>query len=159
MTPTPRAGAALAVVAVLLFASSAAGLGLNAGQWRFVSNTTSSMMPEPQSHTETKCITEEIAKQDPLAELVEKGGCKVLSRSEAGDTLTFEVECAGQGKMPVKSRGKGTFTSSGDKANGKMDLSVEMPEVPNMPAMGGKVTMQQSWTGERLGACEAPAAP
>lgn len=151
-----RASGVVGLVAVVLLAGSAhaESMQLKPGKWKFESSTVMSMSPQPQTSTETKCITEEVAKQDPLAEMVEKGNCKVLSRSEDGDTLNFEIECAGDERTKMKSRGKGTFTSSGDKASGTMSLAVEMPEMANMPGAGGKMTMEQKWTGERLGACD-----
>jgi len=149
--------AALLMMFAVTAPTVAESQNLAAGKWKFDSTTVMSMMPQPQTTSETKCITEEVAKQDPLAEIVEKGNCKILSREQSGDTLDFEIECSGDAKMPMKSRGKGSFTADGKVASGKMNLEIEMPQMADMPqmqAMGGKMTMTQEWKGERLGACD-----
>lgn len=147
-----RGLAVLAIVALAAGGVGAESMNFKPGKWKFDSSAVMPMMPEPQKSSETKCITEEIAKQDPLAELVEKGGCKILSRRTEGDTLHFSLECRGESNMT--STGKGTFTASGDKASGSMDIEVAVPQMADMPGAGGKMKMTQKWTGERLGPCD-----
>jgi len=135
----------------------AAGPDLNPGKWQFDTTVVMSMSPEPTQQSETKCITKEEAESDPLASIVEQGRCKVLSKTESGNSLNFEIECEGDANMKMKMRGKGTFTGDGDSAAGKMDMTMEMPKMPNMPNMpnmGTGMNMSQTWTGKRLGACD-----
>ncbi len=147
-----RIAISIIALAALAAPASAAGPNINPGKWQF--DTSIMMMGQPQKQSETKCITKEEAEADPLATIIEEGRCKVLSQTETGDSLEFEVECKGDPKMPMKMRGKGKFTGNGDTASGSMDVNVEMPEMPNMPQMQGNMTMKQTWEGKRLGACD-----
>lgn len=143
------------VVFVLAGPATADGPDLTPGKWEFKNKSVMPMAPEPRVQTETKCITSEEAKADPLAAIVEEERCKVLSQTRTDDSITFEIECDGDPKMKMKMRGRGTFTASGDSASGRMDMTMDMPAMPNMPPqMAGTMTMTQTWTGKRLGDCD-----
>lgn len=129
--------------------SMAAGFDMNAGKWEFTTTLTMPMLPQPQVTTMTECVTEEEAKQDPMADLVDDGNCKILNRKVQGSSLSFEMECNQQGMI---TRGKGQFTTKGDTASGSIEMTMDMPEMPNMPA--GPMTMNTSWQGKRIGACD-----
>jgi hypothetical protein len=137
------------IVASLLTVQLALAEGpeLEPGKWQFTTTMHTPMMGKPQVITDTECITEEEAKKDPLASMIEEGNCKVLKKEISGDTVEFEVEC--QGEMDVKSKGKGHFTSDGTTMTGEMEITMDMPK------MGGKtMTMTQKWEGKRLGDCD-----
>jgi len=144
---------AYGVICVLAGPASAAGPVLTPGKWEFKTTSVMPMSGEPTTRTEIKCITSKEAKADPLAAIVEEDRCKVLNQTRTDDSITFEIECDGDQKM--KMRGKGIFTASGGSASGKMDMSMNMPAMPNMPPqMAGKMTMTQTWSGKRLGECD-----
>jgi len=148
---------AQACVVALLCAGQAfaAGPELTPGKWIFESTTVMSMTGTPETDTETRCITAEEAERDPLAAMVEEDRCKVLSRTTTGNSTAFEIECEGDPKMNLKMRGKGVFTANGTTASGKMDLSIDMPSMPNTPQqMGRKMAITMPRPGTRLGACD-----
>lgn len=143
------------VACALAGAAFADGPNLEPGKWEFETKSVMPMAPAPRTQTETRCITSEEARADPLAAMVEEDRCKVLSQARTADSITFEIECDGDPKMKMKMRGKGTFTASGDSASGRMDMTVDMPAMPNMPPqMAGTMTMTQTWSGKRLGDCD-----
>ena len=129
--------------------SIAAEFDMNAGKWEFTTTLTMPMLPQPQVTTMTECVTEEEAKQDPMADLVDDGNCKILNRKVQGSSLSFDMECNQQGMV---TRGKGQFTTKGDTASGSIEMTMDMPEMPNMPA--GPMTMNTSWQGKRIGVCD-----
>lgn len=155
MNKTSILARACVVVGVFAGSASADGPDLKPGKWEFESKSVMPMSAEPRTRTETKCITSEEAKADPLAAIVEEERCKVLSQTRTDDSIIFEIECDGDAKMKMKMRGKGSFTASGDTASGRMDMTMNMPPMPNMPPqMAGTMTMTQTWTGKRLGDCD-----
>lgn len=148
--------AVVAAAGVTLFIplSSAAGPSIEPGKWELTTTMEMSMLPEPRVITKSECISREKAESDPLAALMDQGNCIVLSREESGDSIAFEVECTGDSSMPITSRGKGELTADGKTLSGRIDTTTEMPDMPNVPGMaqmGGKVTMSMQWTGSYLG--------
>ena len=131
--------------AAILLASGAAfagGFKLKPGKWQFTTTTKAPMMAEPQSKTDTRCITEKEA--DPLAEMTKSDKCKVTRRTETADSLKWEMECTEEGSPPMKA--KGEMTSSGDTVDGTMEMT--------MPVAGHELNMGTTWKGKRLGACD-----
>ncbi|MCP5004068.1 MAG: DUF3617 family protein [Planctomycetes bacterium] len=119
---------------------------LKPGMWEFKTTSVMPMMPAPKVTTKTDCITAEEASNNPLDAMLEDGNCRVLSMKESGNTIEFEMECD---NMDMKMRGKGYFTSGGTTASGKMEMTMDMPQ------MGGKsMTMSQEWEGKRTGNCD-----
>ncbi|MFQ5852564.1 MAG: DUF3617 domain-containing protein [Candidatus Binatia bacterium] len=153
MKSTLAASILIVVSLSIVVTAWAAGPLVKPGKWEFTIIINMPMMPQPQKKTETKCITAEKASRDPLAAILKEGQCKILSRKERGNSLDFELECSGD--MNVKSKGKGRFTADGTTASGKMKITMNMPDMPNMPKMGGQgMTMTQEWEGKRLGNCD-----
>ena len=141
--------ALIVTIAMLFFVKvvMAKGPDLKPGKWEFTTTVTMPMMPEAKVMTKTECITAEDANSDPLAAMVEDGTCKVLNKEESGNTIEFEVEC--DGDMDMKMRGNGYFTANGTTASGKMEMTM------NIPQMGGQSTkMTQEWEGKRIGDCD-----
>ena len=129
--------------------SMAAKFNMNPGKWEFTTTMAMPMLPQPQTTTSTECITEEEARQDPLANLVDEGNCKILNKKIKGSSLEFEMECNEGG---MKTKGKGVFTANKNTASGSMEMIMEMPAMPNMPS--GPMGMKTSWQGKRIGACD-----
>jgi hypothetical protein len=155
---------ALFAFATALSANPAAADGpkFNAGKWQFDSRIVTTRVPEPKEETQTRCITEEQAKGDPLSTFASLGNCRIVSRKESTGSIEFAVDCGGQTdqKLEMRIHGTGLINGDGDTASGKMDLIFETPqapdmsEVPSMPQLGGKMTLNQSWTGKRIGECD-----
>ncbi len=141
--------ALIVTIAMLFFVKTvmAEGPDLKPGKWEFTTTITMPMMPEAKVTTNTVCITAEQANSDPLAAMIEDGACKVLRKEENGNTIEVEVEC--DGDMDMKMRGNGSFTANGTTASGKMEMTM------NMPQMGGQsMMMTQEWEGKRVGDCD-----
>ncbi len=139
---------AVLIVAIvpLLFANvvSAESMNIKPGKWQYKITSRSPMMPDAQVMTDTKCITAEEAKSDPLTTLLEDNVCKVLSKEQSGNTIKFELECeAGMGN---KMRGNGVFTANGTTASGKMEMTMNMGDQ--------SMKMTQEWEGKRIGNCD-----
>jgi hypothetical protein len=141
----------IATIVPLLFAKVvlAEGQNIKPGKWEIKTTVTMPMMPEANVTTQTECITLEEA-SDPLAAIMEKSNCKVLNKKESGNTIEFEVEC--DGGMGMKMNGKGHFTANGTTATGKMEMTMNMPQ---MGGQGGQsMKMTQEWEGKRIGDCD-----
>jgi hypothetical protein len=141
----------IATIVPLLFAKVvlAEGQNIKPGKWEIKTTVTMPMMPEANVTTQTECITLEEA-SDPLAAIMEEGNCKVLNKKESGNTIEFEVEC--DGGMDRKMNGKGHFTANRTTASGKMEMTMNMPQ---MGGQGGQsMKMTQEWEGKRIGDCD-----
>ncbi len=66
-----------------------------------------------------------------MAALLKEGPCQLVSKKALGNRMDLEVAC--QDDMNVTSTGKGHFTTQGDTASGKMEVTMNMPEMANMP--------------------------
>jgi hypothetical protein len=71
-----------------------------------------------------------------------KQNCKVTDWKESGNTVTWNVSCAGQGSMT----GTGTMTYAGDSYRGNITM--------NMSQGGQKMTMIQNYQARRIGNCK-----
>ncbi len=141
----------IATIVPLLLAKVdlAEGQNIKPGKWEIKTTVTMPMMPEANVTTQTKCITLEEA-SDPLAAIMKESNCKILNKNESGNTIKFEVEC--DGGMGMKMNGKGYFTSNGTTASGKMELTMNMPQ---MDGQGGQsMKMTQELEGKRIGDCD-----
>ncbi len=139
----------LTLAAALLLGTDIAlaeGPSIEPGKWEYTITMNMPMMGE-KVQTDNECVTEEEAKQDPLAMMIEEGNCTVVSKEVSGNTLSFEIEC--EAEEGVTSNGKGHFTGEGTTASGEMVITTEIPQ------MGGKtMTMTQKWEGKRIGDCD-----
>lgn len=115
---------------------------VKAGKWQVTSTTSMPMMPEPQTMTETECITEE--QTDPLAMMKENQACTIKDRSMSGDTVTWKMECPVDGGSPAVAEGK--MTGSGEAISGEMQMKMQMGDQ--------SMTVKTSWKGKRLGDCD-----
>jgi hypothetical protein len=141
--------ALIVTIAMLFFVKvvMAEGPDIKPGKWEITTTVTMPMMPEAKVMTMTKCVTAEEVNSGFLAAMIEDDICKVLNKEETGNTIKFEVEC--DGGMDVKMRGNGSFTTKGTTASGKMEMTM------NIPQMGGQSTkMTQEWESKRIGNCD-----
>jgi hypothetical protein len=141
----------IATIVPLLFAKAvlAEGPDIKPGKWEIKTTVTMPMMPEAKVTTQTKCVTPEEA-SDPLAAILKEGNCKVLNKKESGNTIEFEVEC--DGGMDRKMNGKGHFTANRTTASGKMEMTMNMPQMGDQGGQSMKIT--QEWEGKRIGNCD-----
>ena len=153
MTKTAATIFTILFLTLTITAAWADGPQLKPGKWEFTVTLTMPMMPDPQTITNVDCITEDQAGKDPLAALVEQGQCEVVDSTVQGNRMDFEVTC--QADKGITSNGKGYFITEGDTATGKMEVTMSMPEMADLPNMKGKeMKMEQAWDGRRLGDCD-----
>ncbi len=53
--------------------------------------------------------------------MTEDGGCTVSDKNETANSVSWKMQCGGDGTPPMQ--GEGTFTSKGNTASGKMTMS------------------------------------
>jgi len=144
----------VAVCALFFFSSPGrtAGFTMNPGQWEFTTTMTMPMLPQPQTTTSSECISKEEAQKDPLADLVDSGNCAILNKKISGNTLHFTMKCTNDGMV---TEGSGTFTGQKNTASGSVVMTMNMPQMANMPNMpSGPMTMTTRWQGKRTGNCK-----
>ena len=141
----------IAMIVPLLLAKAvlAEGPDIKPGKWEIKTTVTMPMMPEANVTTQTKCVTLEEA-SNPLAAILKEGNCKVLNKKESGNPIEFEVEC--DGGMDMKMNGKGHFTANNTTASGKMEMTMNMPQMGDQGGQSMKIT--QEWEGKRIGNCD-----
>ena len=113
------------------------------GKWEFMTTTTMPMMPQPQTRTNTECITEEQA--DPLKEMTGDSSCTIKDKSVTGSTLKWKMSC----KDPhggAAMDGSGELTSQDNTVEGAMEMTMQMG--------GQSMTLKTAWKGKRLGDCD-----
>ena len=129
------------ISAMLLFSASAVFAGsdvnMNEGLWEITSEVKMPGMTMPPS-THTQCIT----KDDLVPQKAQSGqGCQVTDVQYKGDTVSWKIECTGQGGVMT---GTGRITYNGDSFVGQMKMT--------MPGQGMKVTTHMK--GRRIGDCQ-----
>ena len=130
-----------AISAILLLSASIVFAGsdvnMNEGLWEITSEVKMSGMSMPPS-THTQCIT----KDDLVPQKAQPGQeCQVTNIQCQGDTVTWEIECSGQGRLM---KGTGRITYNGDSFVGQMKMT--------MPDQGMKITTNMK--GRRIGDCQ-----
>lgn len=129
------------LLATLLLAVSggASAFEIKKGKWQVETEMRNPMSPQPKFSTSTECITEESF--DPSQAMMQDGQCTVTDKQDSSDSVTWKFTCGGSG-MP-ESSGKGKFSTSGNSANGEMQMT--------MVLNGQTMTMTNSWKGQYLG--------
>ena len=131
------------ISAILLFSASAVFAGsdvnMNEGLWEITSEVKMPGMSMPPS-THTQCITKD--------DLVPQKGqseqeCQVTDVQYKGNTVTWKVECSGQGGVMT---GTGRITYNGDSFVGQIEIT--------MPGQGMKMTMTTHMKCRRIGDCQ-----
>ncbi|MBI4517661.1 MAG: DUF3617 family protein [Deltaproteobacteria bacterium] len=122
-----------------------AAFEMRAGKWQFETTSVMSVMPQPQTKTQTKCLTEKDTDPDnAMKGLTKDGHCTLSGREVSGNTHTFEVTCKGAKGPEMK--GRATLTGHGDSVEGGMTVNMQMgPQA---------MTMETKWKGKRLGNCD-----
>ena len=128
------------ISAILLFGASAVFAGsdinMNEGLWEITSEVKMPGMSMPPS-THTQCIT----KDDLVPQKTQPGQeCEVTNVQHKGNTVTWKMECSGQGGAMT---GTGRITYNGDSFVGQIKMTI--------PGQSMKITTHMK--GRRIGDC------
>jgi len=123
---------------VLLLASAPARADITAGNWEISASTVIEGMGQPTSLTQTRCLTEEDAR-DPgrLFAGTPGGRCDFTSRNDTGSVFSFQVSCGTN--PPVV--GEGSVRYDAATLEGDVELTME------------GLKTHSHITGRRLGPC------
>jgi hypothetical protein len=129
------------ISAILLFSASIVFAGsdvnMKEGLWEITSEVKMPGMSMPPS-THTQCIT----KDDLVPQKAQPGQeCQVTDVQYKGNTVTWKIECSGQGGVMT---GTGRTTYNGDSFVGQMEMTI--------PGQGMKITTHMK--GRRIGDCQ-----
>lgn len=120
----------------------AEGPTMNLGKWEVKTVSTNSLMPKETVKTASECVKEN---KNPLDAIVEAGKCKVTNKETKGHTVTWEMDCGGEGQGQ-SAKGKGSFTADGDSGEGVIEMTMTIKDRP--------MTAKNVWTGKRVGDCD-----
>lgn len=108
------------------------------GNWEITATTEVQGIREPSSMVQTRCLTEEEAR-DPSRIFGASPGarCRFSERNDTGSVYTFRITCEGQGAI----RGTGRVRYSATTLDGELELKTD------------QLSAASRITGRRLGAC------
>ena len=123
---------------VVLLASAPARADITPGNWEISATTTIEGLGQPSSYSQTRCLTEEDAR-DPSRLFAGTPGarCDFTSRNDTGSVFSFQVTCST--KPPVV--GEGSVRYDAAKLEGDVELRMD------------SLKTQSQITGRRLGPC------
>jgi Protein of unknown function (DUF3617) len=123
---------------VLLLASAPARADITAGNWEISATTTVEGLGQPSSFSQTRCLTEEDARDPSRLFAGTPGGrCNFTSRNDTGSVFSFQVSCGTN--PPVL--GEGSVRYDAATLEGDVELTME------------GLKTQSHITGRRLGPC------
>jgi hypothetical protein len=128
----------------LSIAPAVQALEIPAGKWGMNSETLTPMSAEPIKEYNEECIEEDFDPAQMLANSDLGTQCQVLPTVDTDSEFNSNISCdMGQAGS---SAGTMRITVDGNEARGEMQMSI---------AVAGQVMeMRNTWTGERLGACD-----
>ena len=132
--------AGLAVMALLVTATSVSAMDFNPGKWEITSTVEIPGAPaSPPPYVSRQCMT----KDEPVPhKTAGDQDCKVLGWKPSGNTITWTMECKAHGSS-MKTTGSMTYTGNTFKGTMKTLLG---PEAGNM-------IITTNLNGKRLGPC------
>lgn len=135
----------LSFVVMMLLASTAnaKGVPIDPGLWEMTTTMRMSMMPQPQTSTDTECI-EEFEMNPEDFNMDEENPCKITEVTIDGNTARWLISCPTGGGMTME--GKWEFTSKGDSIAGTGSMTAEVA--------GQDMSFDMDWTGKRIGPCK-----
>lgn len=123
---------------VLFIASAPARADISPGNWEISATTTIEGIGQPSSYTQTRCLTEEDARDPSRLFAGTPGGrCDFTSRNDTGSVFTFQLTCGTN--PPVVGEGSVRY----DAATLEGDVELRMDSLKT----------QSRITGRRLGPC------
>lgn len=135
----------LLLITILLLpglAVAADGVQMTPGKWEMTMTMKLSMMPNPQTKTETVCIEDEEFTPEDF-NLEQDTPCELSEIEVDGDTMRWSVNCpAPTGSMT----GSWEFTSHGDTVTGTGEMSAQMANM--------SIDMNMDWAGKHIGDCD-----
>jgi len=123
----------------LMVSTSPAYADLEPGNWEISASTELKGIREPMQTTQTRCLTEEDAR-DPGRIFGGTPGarCQFTNRNDTGSVFTFELACGGQPEV----RGSGIVRYAPHSLEGELELS------------SAQITARSRISGRRLGGCQ-----
>jgi hypothetical protein len=111
---------------------------LQPGNWEITATTEVQGIREPSAMVQTRCLTEEEAR-DPSRIFGASPGarCQFSERNDTGSVYTFRITCEGQAAI----RGTGRVRYSATTLDGELELKTD------------QLAATSRITGRRLGAC------
>jgi len=100
-------------IAALPFAGAQAEdavLNVTPGNYQIKRETSSSESPDAIVNNEDRCISEKVF--NPVSVLPQNRGCTASNVRKSGNTVSFDINCAGGGDMPPLT-GKADYSSNG----------------------------------------------
>ena len=123
---------------VLLLASAPARADITPGNWEISAATVIEGLGQPTSFTQTRCFTEEDARDPSRLFAGTPGGrCDFTSRNDTGSVFSFQVTCGTN--PPVV--GEGSVRYDAARLEGDVELRMD------------SLKTQSRITGRRLGPC------
>jgi Protein of unknown function (DUF3617) len=131
------------LAATLVLSAPSIAAEIEAGEWEFVSTSTSRLFPNPQTASFKRCIKQEEAKNPDkwMAQPSQQGDCKVTPGTKTADTYTWVMECP-----KANMRGTGSARMSRAAMEGETHMTGEV--------QGQKFELRTKVTGKRLGPCK-----
>jgi hypothetical protein len=123
---------------ISLFVALPAHADIQPGNWEITATTQVKGIREPTSMVQTRCLTEEEAR-DPgrIFGAAPGARCQFSERNDTGSVYTFRITCEGQ----VAIRGSGRVRYSGASLDGELELESDT------------LSAASRISGRRLGAC------
>jgi hypothetical protein len=133
----------LSLAILILIACGPAAAQIEAGEWEFISVSTSRLFPGPQNATFRRCIPkEEAANPDRwMANPGPQSDCKITPGAKTRDSYNWRMECPA-----AKMRGTGTARMTASTMDGETVMHGEV--------QGQKFELRTKVTGKRLGPCK-----
>lgn len=142
----------IAAASLALFAAPALAqdkMSVKPGQWMTKSTVSMSMMPQPQVHEESTCITPEDATFDPEKLMDESSECTIESIEQSSREMSFTMTCVVEGGLPMTGEGQFETDESRETMTGTMVFNGEIP------GMNTPLEMTVDMTARRTGECES----
>lgn len=109
------------------------------GKWRFEYESRASFQPQPQTRTDTQCVTE--PNWDPTASITKSSDCRLSNTAQDTTSFSGTLTCSrGQGNPPMT--GSISYTSTGTSLTGRTAFKGEGYE------------MEMKTSGTRIGECD-----
>lgn len=130
-------------VSLFSTAAVAGGISIEPGMWETTMTMEMSMIPQPQVHSSTECISESELNPDDF-KVDEDSPCDIADVVTDGNTVSWAIHCPSDGGMSMD--GQWSMTSHGDTLTGGGSMS------GGSDAM--QIEMNIKWEGKRIGDCE-----
>lgn len=118
-------------------------LNVTPGNYQIKRETSSSDSPDAIVNNEERCISDKVF--DPVSVLPQNRGCTASNVRKSGNTVSFDISCAGGGDMPPL-KGKAEYSSNGMAIGWNIEFTGEVEGKP--------WTIVNKAEGKRIGDCK-----